>query len=408
MPLFRNEHSKPSKLKHKFKPRIPNLKSLYNKAFGRQTCVPTPRPASECYQSTARLIASSNPPPPLPSDILYYIFSMMVEKNLKTLNTCILVNKSWCEHALPIFWREPFRGGEPICVSVVDNYIGCLSDEEREVLEECGIRLRTYKGRSSCINYAQYLRYLSMADLYTVVRAWTDRTQIRRSRRHSRNTYSTYTLALNLGQMLCKLFLSDRANILSLSLDWGRGYPSWLYAGGLTPNLTHLRRLSIHHINEWSIFSHLANYAVNIQDLEILDYSLSSPALHSEEVSLAKFIECQNRLTKFKLFGYGTHPTMIPWSLRSQAKTLKSVEIIHINFLSDEKKGPSLEGLVDCVCLEELCIRFCTDAKRDHLLPLHGATFPYLKKLHFVECTTVAWEELMISLIITNASTLEE
>ena len=39
-------------------------------------------------------------------DVLYLIFKEFHEDDKKTLHSCFLVNKNWCEMIIPILWNK--------------------------------------------------------------------------------------------------------------------------------------------------------------------------------------------------------------------------------------------------------------------------------------------------------------
>jgi hypothetical protein len=68
--------------------------------------------------------------------ILYSIFEELKDDK-RTLLSCLLVNRTWCEKIVPIFWKNPWkrlRGGrEDLFINVITSY---LSDESKNNLNK--------------------------------------------------------------------------------------------------------------------------------------------------------------------------------------------------------------------------------------------------------------------------------
>ncbi|CAG8472222.1 9206_t:CDS:1 [Ambispora gerdemannii] len=354
--------------------------------------------------------------PKLNENVLYEIFKHL-ETDYKSLLSCVLVCRFWCQSALPLYWADPFQHLNHKLI--VSSYIRCLDSGERTVLFNNEVGSARY-------NYANYLKSLRMGTLYTAVEKWVEYDEVRRSRRQCRKQQqlqkkrrqnftfeNSHPRILNICHSLCRLFLSNNANILDLSLDWGdidfwQNYPSELYFQNESTSLVNLNGLSIHYIYDWPIFKHLAKSAVNIENLEILGYSLFPAPKQSDENDLGLLISNQRRLKTFKLFGYGTTPSNTISAIASQKNSLSSVEIIYVHFSGTSTvQGPSLEGLAACRNLREIIIKYCTFANDGQLKPLASARFPYLQKLHFVE-STYGWDETMVALIRNNYQNLDE
>ncbi|CAI2169400.1 19177_t:CDS:2 [Funneliformis geosporum] len=214
----------------------------------------------------------------LPSDVLIEIFSHL-EDDYKTLQSCVLVDRIWCENSVPSLWSQPFKDLTPS--TIIDVYLNCLTELEKSYLVENDIIGISNRRRVPVFDYVSFLRHLSMGSLYSIVQRWTDRTQTKYSASPKRR----------------------RSSIRSLSLDWGnkeiwKAYPLLLYSAGIDTYLAQLRRLSIHYITDWSIFGYLSKYAKNIETLEVVDYSFNQAPHPEDEQNLASLISIQNNLRR--------------------------------------------------------------------------------------------------------------
>ncbi|CAG8446600.1 1718_t:CDS:2 [Diversispora eburnea] len=344
----------------------------------------------------------------IPADCLIEIFSYL-EDDQKTLQSCVLVNKLWCENSVPVLWAQPFNDVTPS--SIIDIYMSCLTEAGRTYLIDNGINVSNRR-RSQIFDYVSFLKHISMGNLYTVVLKWTDRTHASTMTPKRRYHLSTEP-SLVVYQTLCRLFFSRRSSLRSLSLDWGnmeiwKAYPLLLYSAGINTYLAQLKEFKIHYITDWSIFGYLSKYAKNIETLHVIGYSFELPPHPEDEQNLASLITIQENLRNFSLFGYSTHPILTLNSLGSQCNSLVSVEIVYIHFNTNSNSpSSSFEGLALCRNLEELVINNCLFANEEILSPLIYATFPSLRKIHIVE-STFGWDAVMVSLIQNNPSNLKE
>ncbi|RGB27947.1 hypothetical protein C1646_768460 [Rhizophagus diaphanus] len=117
--------------------------------------------------------------PRLPADCLYEIFTLLKD-DTKSLHSCILVNRLWCETAMPYLWSKPFRQSTPPPASLINNFIACLSDDERAELIQAGIRIPNVFKRPPTFNYASFLPHVSLESLYSAVHQWTLQTSVKR------------------------------------------------------------------------------------------------------------------------------------------------------------------------------------------------------------------------------------
>src|ERR1044072_857935 len=59
-----------------------------------------------------------------------------------SLFSCILINRSWCEMAIPILWSRPFEN--PMYgnhLTIFWTYVSCLPAEDKQRLSNKGIKL---------------------------------------------------------------------------------------------------------------------------------------------------------------------------------------------------------------------------------------------------------------------------
>ncbi|PKY44311.1 hypothetical protein RhiirA4_541752 [Rhizophagus irregularis] len=109
-------------------------------------------------------------------DCLIKIFEIL-ENDHKSLHSCILVNKLWCQCAIPKLWKNPWRNGEKISsqVSLIKTYISAFPKESKEILLENGFELSSIESNSNkphIFNYISLLRNLQIYHLESSIRYW--------------------------------------------------------------------------------------------------------------------------------------------------------------------------------------------------------------------------------------------
>ncbi|CAB5387798.1 unnamed protein product [Rhizophagus irregularis] len=107
----------------------------------------------------------------LNKDILFLIFEEL-KKDKKSLYSCLLVNRTWCETAIPILWKNPFiRDDSPKIISLFNVIISHLSKESRDILKDQGINNliteKTYQ--KPLFNYIFFWKYLELSYLESVI-----------------------------------------------------------------------------------------------------------------------------------------------------------------------------------------------------------------------------------------------
>src|SRR6266496_4078307 len=93
----------------------------------------------------------------LTADCLNEIFEYL-EDDKYTLNSCILVNRLWCEVSIRIFWRNVLN----YSTSNFSTLIACLPNESKEILSKNGIIISTPTSKFPIFNYASFCKILSI------------------------------------------------------------------------------------------------------------------------------------------------------------------------------------------------------------------------------------------------------
>ncbi|GET64043.1 hypothetical protein RhiirA1_470246 [Rhizophagus irregularis] len=72
--------------------------------------------------------------PELTDDIIQYF-----RDDISTLHSCILVNKFWCQIAIPLLWKDPFSIKNPKNFHFIEIYLQKINEKDKTQLNRCGI-----------------------------------------------------------------------------------------------------------------------------------------------------------------------------------------------------------------------------------------------------------------------------
>ncbi|CAG8560309.1 23076_t:CDS:2 [Rhizophagus irregularis] len=100
----------------------------------------------------------------LNKDILYLIFEEF-QDDLKSLFSCLMVNKSWCKTAVPVLWRNPwsYKGNNyRIKSSLFTIIVYYLFDSIKEFITSKVIQLPSISNKSLSFDYLSYCRSINV------------------------------------------------------------------------------------------------------------------------------------------------------------------------------------------------------------------------------------------------------
>jgi hypothetical protein len=89
----------------------------------------------------------------------------------KTLHSCLLVNKTWCETIIPILWKDPWKylKREKEEKSLLYVIISHLSDESKNNLKNLGINFLTNLYQKPLFNYISFCRHLNLFKVKKII-----------------------------------------------------------------------------------------------------------------------------------------------------------------------------------------------------------------------------------------------
>src|SRR4051794_1365632 len=96
-------------------------------------------------------------------DILFLIFEELQDDS-KSLFSCLMVNRIWCETVIPVLWRNPWRYdivySNKSYLFII--FISCLSNNIKESLTSKGIQLPPISYQSLLFDYLTFCRSINI------------------------------------------------------------------------------------------------------------------------------------------------------------------------------------------------------------------------------------------------------
>ncbi|CAG8457683.1 3684_t:CDS:2 [Scutellospora calospora] len=327
----------------------------------------------------------------LPLDVLRIIFIYVRKagKNpniydrgaRRSLHSCLLVNRQWCQAAVPILWRNSFYYCTLGSSKLIDTYISCFNTDERNELTSKGFILkRSPRYRRSTFPYAAMLKRLDYDRFCGSVDLWCSCTD-----------QELYNARVLLMRALLRLFLTRSVILLHLVLgEWFEKTTTDLKYRRIIEDefqvlLEPVRKLRIKgNFVKDRILNGLSEPCKNLDKLFVyLSNSSRNPNYKDESTSLQKIIESQTRLKSLKL-GNVLLSALLP-ALPSQSKSLRSINLLDVTFT----ENMPWNDLFECKNLEKIKFRDCIGFGNNMINSFTSAIFPKLKLLAIVgECRT--------------------
>ncbi|RHZ81954.1 hypothetical protein Glove_116g41 [Diversispora epigaea] len=324
----------------------------------------------------------------LPNECLREIFSF-IEKDGQSLFTCLFVSRLWCDHVVPILWRNPFRHFHS--VSLTCSYTLCrtllsgLNENEKKIMFPYDIN--QYRLSKPTFEYTEHLEKLSFREVETAVESWIQ---------HEQDNCTIEPIQLIMGAIV-QLIMRTSRRLKEVKLS--SGYVCWDIKEGLKfdnfdPGFTKLTKLviEIEHIKMipnliklWKIFPNLCK---NLYELDYIIYEGDTSDNNITD-SLSDILSIQKNLKRFSLElsepdsyrtedsneNYKIQVGRIMSALYSRKESLNSLSLNFINF-----SATNLEGITELIKLETLEICNCSGISKKNHSKFLRSTF-FLKKL---------------------------
>uniref|UniRef100_A0A1D1YHK9 F-box/LRR-repeat protein 4 n=1 Tax=Anthurium amnicola TaxID=1678845 RepID=A0A1D1YHK9_9ARAE len=297
-------------------------------------------------------------------------------KTFRSLHSCLLVNRRWCESAVSILWRSPFhrchkRGGKKL----IQILLNCLNHEERQDLYEDGIYLPFNKSDCPAFDYPNFLKNLDYYQMILFVRSWCSILN---------DTSDQYVVAI-LGSLL-RLFASRSASLSTLTIR-STGLDDDKFMLLASPEVYTLikpvRHLTIScYFPRDTLLTALAKNCRNLHSLRINNLSAYDESSIHNAKKLCTLIESQRGLKKVVFSRCKAFISVIIPSLAKQKRTLKHIGFRGVDF-EDCCKWDSLKS---CTKLEKLDITECYNLDFNMISPLFKSHHRNLKDVGIRSC----------------------
>ncbi|KAG9299362.1 hypothetical protein G9A89_014010 [Geosiphon pyriformis] len=323
-------------------------------------------------------------PPQLPIDILPEILRHFVGEldEQEILHNLLFVNRTWCQHALPLLWTNPFL----MCqqpenrVKLVDTFIGCLSDHDKDFLARRNPDI-PYHPRPS-IDYTDYITVLEEKNIIESVNSWYEklpRSEVKKEKTgetegetetdsHADNETEAETTKENarkyeatvVSAMLFKMFVERSSNIKWFNIDCDALNAKW-YDGVIT----HQDYMAD------KILESVAKYQQSLVRLAVVFNGGGSQADTSDLGKLVvECIKVQGRFLRDFIIENACGETFAQMhhALRPRANSLKRVGYTQCDF----SEFPWSVGIEILSQIEELYFIACTHLRDNQLQKLEG------------------------------------
>ncbi|CAG8589308.1 2975_t:CDS:2 [Ambispora leptoticha] len=366
-------------------------------------------------------------------DILHQIFENIIgtysftfgRPKYKLLYPCILVNRTWCQTAIPILYREPFIRRNKNGYKLISTFLKLINDEKRALLYENDQRDVIFDGIMQCqrplFDYSSYMYNLHYDAMLKNIDEWcqlkaSSTTKTLNSEKQRKMISSTKNIFSHLFQKQSK---SKSESIENMGADKdSHGLQCAIVDALLTLFIEHFVRLSKLRVNFYDQENYVKNMLLvqNIKLLSMIKEIYLTVGLHNNKffISLAEccqtleliliefgttditgesistLIQAQKKLCSITTIGM-TNPcsNQLISSLASQSSSLKRAEFIGADF----SKSTPWHGLASCTKLNTLTISHCQNIDDEMAQPLFDAKFECLSDVTITSDSCVKLSE---------------
>ncbi|GBC17461.1 uncharacterized protein OCT59_003757 [Rhizophagus irregularis] len=291
----------------------------------------------------------------LNGDVLNLIFKVFHSDN-KTLYSCLLVNKTWCEVVIPFLWKDPWKDligeNENLLLNVI---ISHLSDELINNLKSQGVDFLTNSYTKPLFNYISFCKHLNLNVIERMINA---------------NIFIETSTVKN---EVINLFINENTKFTHLYIPHKFNYQIHLIPG-TDHCFSELEFLSCNTCITDNALNGLTEICKSIKVLELIEVVKSN-------YGIVKLIEAPKRLFTIRLI---TENCRVDEPFY---KILENSFTKHANFIQDFITNKSsisniLSSFVNLKRLELRCNNFTTVATWDCLKDL---SLPFLQTLKAIK-----------------------
>ncbi|PKK65352.1 hypothetical protein RhiirC2_853671 [Rhizophagus irregularis] len=340
----------------------------------------------------------------LPPESMNEIFKNFHDDK-RSLYYCSLVNRYWCQLAIPWLWSQPIFNSESKdeSISPIETLISCLDINSKIQLSELKIPIPSQR---PLFEYTTFLKKLDHAELCAEVVMWLRNGLTREQLRIMRVVLPLSLEVKNILNIIIKELYkhfiknSNLQMIILKGTGWGLDIPDILTINNLISGISNLRTLcySIQPMLQIQIYENMLKFLDSLpnlcKDIENLELSMNTIDNNLERI-FYNIIISQNNLTKF-IFDCEFGPiSKIINSLYTQSNSITFIEFRNIDFYCI-----SLEFLLYFSYLKDLRLYDCKNITLQQLLPIRNSSNLNLKTLYL---KSPDLESEVISLIIESS-----
>jgi hypothetical protein len=91
--------------------------------------------------------------------------------DIPTLRSCILVNRLWCNMAIPLLWEDPFSKKDPKNLYFINIYLHKLNEHDKTQLNKYGIYNKIFPS-NTLFNYPNFIKSLNTLNICFSIKNW--------------------------------------------------------------------------------------------------------------------------------------------------------------------------------------------------------------------------------------------
>ncbi|RGB29201.1 hypothetical protein C1646_672622 [Rhizophagus diaphanus] len=327
--------------------------------------------------------------PILNIDILLEIVRKLKD-NKGSLFNFLFVNKFFCEIAVSILWRNPFKYKVYSSYLIIQTYIKLFNEEEQNEINKFldkSFKFNNEQEKPLHFQYGKYLKVFKLEEIKVAIKkSWYN------ILKDQQRKYDQYDLRYE--KYIMKSIMRQCQTLDCL--EWNASYVNEDLLKIMQDKIKDLKYFIIHYSKygkeNQNIFGYLKNHSKNISSL-IIENMCDDEIAKKEFVS---FIELQNGLDEFilnhKKKNY-EYKDLITSTLEFQANNLTKVIIIEVDF-----SDISFDIIDKCINLKLLVLRSNKGLKSDEI-----DLYTSFKNLKVLELSYNDWSSEVTILIIKKA-----
>ncbi|GBB85596.1 hypothetical protein RclHR1_01210004 [Rhizophagus clarus] len=249
-------------------------------------------------------------------EITEYILQYL-RNDLRSLYSCILINRLFCRISIPLLWEDPFSIplSDKTFLHFLDIYFSYLND----VTKNFGFNMIETVSLETCLfNYPSFLKSVNSSLMDAHLKVW---------RKTTRNLMNTNKLI----EMLLKIFIENNASLYKLQIEDQISSIKEIY------NVILKNPKFISGIKDFRIIStgfqdtpkFLSYLSLNCESIKYLEFDISKESVHTEYLREIKNLFL-SQATLSKVFFNRTHS--LTESLKYCSNTLTSIKFHFIIF----------------------------------------------------------------------------